>query len=172
MRHAVMGCLGAACFFSTACNGTTGPGTGPQVTVRATQPTFTIPLEADGRGRGQLEVEVTNLSSVPLFVFSACGNPLYKVQKNIQTAWLEVELAGGCLMGATATPIQANQSGVYSLKLYSAGPLDGGTFRVDFYGLSRVSDMDEFMDGIPLPASDRLSDAFEIVVEADGEAGR
>jgi hypothetical protein len=61
------------------CSDGVGPEEGDLVKVVATSPSFTFTLDDLGREEG--EVEVTNLNDVPLYVFSACGNPEFRLQE-------------------------------------------------------------------------------------------
>lgn len=110
-------------------------------------------------------MEVTNLNDVGLFVFGSCGVTRFKLQRKVQSAWLEVGLADTCMAGLVPTEVPAGESRLFSLKVLTAGPLGDGTYRIDLFAMAWVSDWDEALETAPLPQSSRLSNEFQIVVE-------
>ena len=165
MPRATIRLLALAGFFLNGCGESVGPDTRDLVRVVATSPSFTLIRDDQGREEGELEVEVTNLNDVGLFVFGSCGATRFKLLRNVQSAWLEVGLADTCLAGLVATDVPAGESRLFTLKVLTEGPLGDGTYRVDLFAMAWVSDWDEALETTPLPYEDRLSNEFQIVVE-------
>jgi len=165
IRPIAVGILAFVWLFPSGCSESVGPDTSDQVRIVPTSPSFALTVDYLGQEEGELEVEVTNLNDIPLYVFSSCGNPGFRLQRKIQPSWVEVGLAPGCMMGPGATDVPAGESRLFSLGVLIKGSLGDGTYRVDLHTISWLSDWDEYLKAAPLPLSSRLSDEFQIVVE-------
>jgi len=156
--------LAVVCVSLSGCSESVGPDTSDLVRIVPTSPSFTLTRDYLGQEEGELEVEVTNLNDIPLYVFGSCGSTGFRLQRKVQSAWVEVGLADSCMMGPQATDVPAGESRLFSLGVLSKGFLGDGTYRVDLHMISWLSDWDEALKA-PLHPTARLSDEFQIVVE-------